>query len=149
MSKILWHYTVAGYLPAIAGYGLLLGSNAGAPDERPMLWFSANQKWEPTATKGVLTPTGKYRQLTFDELVDSTGCIRFGLPADDTRLMDWKSACAFAGTPRRLREAMERIGTRDGAQPSHWFGTGEAIPLEQLRLQAWADGWRDADAGVL
>ena len=107
-----------------------------------MLWFSANQRWEPTATKLYSSKQGQ-RRLTFEEQVRLVGCIRFGLPATDARLLDWKAACAFAGTKRDTRRAMEQAGKRLGANPAHWFAVGQAIPIEELHLQIWCNGWHD------
>jgi hypothetical protein len=48
---MLWHYAPWFYLQHMVDSGDLRPSNAGAPDLTPTLWFSANQNWEPTATK--------------------------------------------------------------------------------------------------
>lgn len=87
MARILWHYAPGQYLPDMVSAGRLRTSNVGAPGEAPLLWFSANQTWEPTATKSVQTRRGLMR-LTFAQQVARSGCIRFGLPSDDCRLLD-------------------------------------------------------------
>lgn len=142
----LWHYTPWSYLPKIVENGALRGSNAGAPGEVPMLWFSANQRWEPTARKLLLSPSGNAEQLTFEQQADLYGAIRFGISADDVRLLNWKSACTAAGTPRESRRELERVGKRIGASPSDWFATSAQIPLEELRLQVWVGKWQDASS---
>ena len=94
MNKVLpyktwtvWHYAPWVYLPSMVESGVLRVSNDGFAGEKPLLWFSTNQKWEATATKVVRTDTGALRFLTFKEQEQELGCIRFGLTADDSRLL--------------------------------------------------------------
>ena len=142
--NMVWHYAPWAYLPAMVESGALRGSNTGAEGEAPMLWFSANQQWEPTATKMIRNSAGATVSMTFKQQVQMVGCIRFGMGADDCRLLDWKAACAFAGTTRDSRRALERVGKKKGADPAHWFATAAPIPLTELYFQVWADGWRDS-----
>lgn len=141
---MVWHYAPWAYLPAMVESGALRGSNVNAAGEKPMLWFSANQKWEPTATKMILNKNGTTVQMTFKQQQQIWGCIRFGMAADDSRLLNWHAACAFAGTPRETRRTLERVGEKKRADPAHWFATAATIPLAELHFQVWVDGWRDA-----
>ena len=96
--KAVYHYAPWAYLPSMVEAGCLRPSNAGAEGEAALLWFSAHQHWEPTATKLLMRRDGASRLMTFAEQLASFGCIRFRLAADDPRLMTWKAACAVAGT---------------------------------------------------
>lgn len=136
----VWHYTVIEYLPKIHGYGMLLPSNAAAEDELPMLWFSANQKWEVTATKPYASASGRMVAPSMQDVLDEGRAIRFGLLRNDPRLMGWRAACKYAGTPRRLREAMERVGIQQGGSPRDWYAVGDAIPVDDLFFQFFRDG---------
>ena len=49
-QEYVWHYAPWSYLVRMVEFGALRPGNASATNEVPMLWFSANQKWEPTAT---------------------------------------------------------------------------------------------------
>lgn len=139
-----WHYTPWSYLPSIVQAGFLWGSNAFAEREKPMLWFSANQHWEPTATKMVASSTGKILNLTTAEQIEQFGRIRFGISANDSRLENWKNACITAGTPPKKRRHMESWGRKVGGNPAHWFATDKNIELSELHFQVWFDGWCDA-----
>jgi hypothetical protein len=132
-------------LPKIVDAGHLAPCNAGAPGELPMLWFSSHPFWEPTATKMVMNDRGTFFQLTFRQQVEDIGCIRFALAADDPRLMDWKRACAVAGTPREQRRAMARVGRKKQADPAQWFGCSVPIPLSDLTLEVFIGKWRRTD----
>jgi hypothetical protein len=142
--KLIWHYAPWAYLPAMVKSGALRGSSAGAAGEALMLWFSANQQWEPNATKMLKKNSGQVVQMTFKQQVAQFGCIRFGIAADDYRLLNWKDACAAAGTPRESRRVLEKVGKKAGAGPAHWFATAATIPLAELNFQVWLDGWKDA-----
>jgi hypothetical protein len=141
--NMLWHYSAWVHLPSIVESGELRGSNAWAADELPMLWFSANQKWEPTATKMWRYDSGKVLRLTFKEQANHFGCIRFGLAAADQRLLNWGDACTVAGTPRGIRRTLQKVGKKRGGNPAHWFATPETIPLAELDFQVWgwSEGW--------
>ncbi|AWB33939.1 hypothetical protein [Orrella marina] len=144
MSEFVWHYTTGDHrLKSITGLGFLIPSNVGAPKERPLLWFSANQEYEPTAIKMVARADGSIEQLTFEQQNELAGCVRFGLPAADRRLMSWKRACSFARTPRVVRTAMEQTGIQCGGNPAHWFAVSELIPVNSTKAQIWDEAkWR-------
>lgn len=139
--KYVWHYTVIEYLPKIRGYGMLLPSNASAEGELPLLWFSANQEWEPTAAKPMRSVTGRLVTPSMREVFEQGRAIRFGLPSDDPRLLCWFAACKYAGTPRRMREAMERVGIQQGGNPKDWYATTDPIPVGDLEMQAYQGKW--------
>ena len=145
MTKV-FHYAPWAYLPRIVTSGALLPSNAGAEHEVQILWFSAHQKWEPTACKLRKMPDGTFKRMSFQEQLVSFGCIRFGLAASDLRLLEWKVACSMAGTKREVRRDLERVGRKLGASPSHWFATTQSVPLSELDLEVFGEGaWHPAD----
>lgn len=124
-----FHYTAGPKLQAILEAGELRPSNAGAPNERPLLWFSSNPRWEPTATKMVATQRG-VRHLSMAEQRTLFGCVRFELGAPLVPLLlPWAEACRAAGTSRDDRRALERSGKRLGGNPDQWFAYPEPIPL--------------------
>src|SRR4051794_4024102 len=94
--------------------------------EAPVLWFSAAQDWEPTASRAIRTGS-EVRVLSDREHEERFGCIRFGLPANDLRLIDWDAACKAAGIPPRLRQALERSGRARGVDPVNWWGSWAAV----------------------
>lgn len=146
MSAV-FHYAPWGYLPAIVQSGYLKPSNAGAAGEHPMLWFSSHQHWEPTAGKTWRSASGTVGMMSFRQQLARAGCIRFGLPAADPRLLTWKAACLAAGTPRDDRRAMERAGKKRGGDPGQWFAIATPVPLSELRLEVFIDGkWMPANA---
>lgn len=144
MDKV-WHYTPWSYLKEICGYGELLTTNTGAAHENPLLWFSANQRYEPTAIKLTSNGLGGLRRTTFDEQVSKVGCIRFGLSAKDLRLLNWDKACKTAGMTKKEKIALEARGKELGANPAQWFASETSIGLAELQLQVWVNEWLDMD----
>lgn len=137
----VWHYAPWSRLGAIVASGHLRPSNAGGKvDEVPLLWFSANQEWEPTATKMVDLPNGRLYQMSFAEQQEVSGCIRFGLPADDLRLIAWKRACSVADIGREERRGLERAGRKRGADPKHWFATVASVDVGELAFMVLLRG---------
>ncbi|MGP5191997.1 hypothetical protein [Vreelandella alkaliphila] len=140
----VYHYTnLVQKLPQILNSGQLL-PRADMAGEQPLIWFSANPFWEPTATKPRRFG-GTLVSLKFWEYRDLFGCVRFALPADDSRLMTWREACKYAGIPRNDRRKMEAVGRKWGGDPKQWFAVPAAIPLTDVELEV-LDGktWRAA-----
>lgn len=141
---LVWHYATWISLSQISESGALFGSNAQSPMELPMLWFSANQVWEPTATKAAMDSRGNVCFLTFTQQVELFGCVRFGLAADDPRLLNWRDACTVARTPREQRKALEKSGKKMGGNPQHWTATIADVSLSELVFQVWVGQWGQA-----
>lgn len=132
--KRIYHYTSqAHHLPLILESETLIG-RADLETERRLVWFSLNPNWEPTATK----PTWEHGALTWQtphEYHCRFGMARLSLPANDPRLMDWRTACKYAGIPTRDRKAMEAVGKKDGGNPKHWFAVPGPIPVSELEVE--------------
>lgn len=135
---MLFHYAPCSRLNEIVNSGHLRPSNAGAPSENPLLWFSSNQHWEPTATKVLNTPYG-LKALSFQEQASQFGCIRFGIGDEDMRLMPWRQACDSGGIRRDARRAMVLYGHKRGAKPGHWFAVCMTVALADLTFEIWRD----------
>lgn len=141
----VFHYAPWAKLPAIVQSGCLRPSNAAAADELPLLWFSAHQRWEPTATKMMQTERGLVL-LTMDEQVERFGCIRFGLISTDPRLLPWVTACKAAGMGDMTRRKLERVGVKRGGTPGNWFAIADSVTLSGLTFDVYgAGGWHAAD----
>ena len=130
--SMYFHYAPWSYLRRIVDSGHLRTSNAGGPPDEPgLLWFSAHQNWEPTATK-LFKKEGASFRLTFQQQEQRFGCIRFGLNSDDQRLLPWAEACKYAGITRVDRRNLEIAGRRLGANPAQWFASPLPIALDDL-----------------
>jgi len=142
-SNFVWHYTVGTRLSAISDSGQLIPTrspHAGA--SLGVLWFSRQQKWEPSTARTAWMRHQAARAAF--PLVD--GLYRFGLPATDSRLIPWPTVTRVADIDIPEAMAMVSAGLRRGACPTDWLGALSAIPLSGLRFQRWnGEAWQDAD----
>lgn len=143
MSKspeTLYHYTIGPKLRLIGdarrleprGYGM-----AASAREKPVLWWSENPLWEPSANK-VMSLDGKsFFRPTLKELQENVGVYRFaldcrkpdGLHAVGIKLIPWARIPLIAKIDPGDVARMLRGGMNVGATPTHWWGTLEPVPL--------------------
>lgn len=135
-TSMVWHYAPWTSLQAIAAAGSLRGTKNKATDKAPLLWFSRNQHWEPTATKSIDTVHGVL-QLTDEQHIRLLGRARFGLPTNDPRLLNFGCACLAAGIDRYGQMGIESLAKLKGADTQEWFATTAPVPLSSLKFEAW------------
>jgi hypothetical protein len=143
--KKVWHYTTARRLAAILQAGELRFAAGLLPKgEKPVVWFSSNEEWEPTANIPLRQPDGRMAIATKDAtcLLEG-GLARIGV-ACETAAHDWEAYKRLSGiTPKHARE-MYKAAIAQGARPGQWFANFEPVPRSQwLAVEVW-DGreWR-------
>jgi hypothetical protein len=138
-AALLWHYTAGHKLPLIREACALRPNGAKvAPSERPVLWFSAEAVYEPTAIKLVQMPgQAKLRRPSVAEMHELVGVFRFAIDRADPRLAAWPAVHRRARISPAGVANMIRAGVEIGAKPMNWFGSFEDIPLADLRFEAW------------
>lgn len=138
-KPLLWHYTAGHKLPLIREACALRPNGAKvAPSERPVLWFSAEAVYEPTAIKLVQMPGhAKLRRPSVAEMHELVGVFRFAIDRADPRLAAWPAVHRRARISDAGVANMIRAGVEIGAKPMNWFGAFEEIPLADLRFEAW------------
>ena len=141
IPEALFHYTVGPKLALIAqskhlipvGYGL-----ASSQKERPVLWFSENPQWEPTATKVMSMDSGKtFMRPTLPMLQQTVGIYRYrldtrnpeALNAAGIRLLPWSRVQLTARIDPKDVGLMVKAGMNLGATPTHWWGVMDPVPL--------------------
>ena len=141
MSHVYHYSNLVQKLPAILNSGHLLPHTDSLVDA-PWVWFSEQPFWEPTATKPCRTDNALVN-LKFWEFRDLFGCIRFALPADDSRLLSWREVCQQAGLSRVDRRKLEAAARKRGGDPKQWFAVPSAIPLADMSLEILSiNEWR-------
>ncbi|MGO4304502.1 hypothetical protein [Cupriavidus sp. RAF12] len=148
-SRYVWHYTVGTPLAAIAQSGRLVPAAAHVwptrGGEQEILWFSRNQQWDPSASKDDCLSEARHT-LSRSGLHARFGLYRFGLSANDIRLLPWPTITRVADIDVPEAMTMVASGLRCGAAPTDWLGTMSGIPLADLRFEAWTGTeWRTAD----
>jgi len=113
-------------------------ATAHVPDgERPIVWFSARQHWEPTASKGKII-NGVRSTMTLREMISKgDGLWRFGvLVAELQSYHQLKKSAAIAPAMAR---ALERSARECGADPAFWYGSLEAVKVSGCTIQCLYD----------
>lgn len=152
-ASYLWHYTAGHKLPMIREARALYPNGAKiAPREHPVLWFSAESVYEPTAIKLVQMPgSARPRRPSMGELHEMIGVFRFAIDRADPRVLPWQAVHRLARISPVGVANMLRAGVEIGAKPTNWFGAFEKIELADLRFEAWTgEKWISAslDASI-
>jgi hypothetical protein len=132
---IAWHYTTGQKFLAIVESGYLKPTNIDVrPPEKPILWFSLNQKWENTANKAILEADGEIKRLSMQETRRlGGGLVRFGI----------KPNVLYLGNQLRIKASMSasiwkvlcKEGLKQNAKPSEWCGSLKPIPINKLFIE--------------
>jgi hypothetical protein len=147
-QPLVWHYTSIVDALLIIASETLRPTTVNVPEgERPAVWFSAEQAWEPTSAKGLRDiKTGEARTLSMAEQHEHVGVARFGIGLDTPGLVDWQTFKRESGMPPRFAVEFEAVSRRVwGANPDLWFASFEPVPRALWRaVESW-DGtrWHD------
>jgi hypothetical protein len=134
-KRLVWHYTTGYYLERIIKTQTLLPTEKGIePGERPALWFSKEQHWEPTAQKRWPNPDGTYRLLGMLGTYQHVGGLgRIGVDPDRVELCDFATFVATSGIPQEAVRKMRRVGREQRANPRNWL-----VSFAPVRSESWA-----------
>ncbi len=151
-NTLLWHYTTGQCFKDIVDDGVIRPSTArAAKGERPIVWFSSNQEWEPTSTKIFVAHNGETWRLSKEELrVTGNGLLRFGVTRRTARL-DWTAMKRQSGMSRATARELKVIGRRMGSKPEWWYGTfypvqrSEWVAIDVLDEGQWVRVFRDGE----
>jgi hypothetical protein len=159
---IYWHYTVGVYIMQIIADNLTLrpgNVNGGffLKGERPAIYFTRRETWEPTATKGIFLPdapeltpgeaiaglTPEYyarygRKATVAECAEvGHGLFRIGV-APDAAPVTWEAFVESGGLPRKMARALKRSAHADGSRVEDWRLRYDPLPFpEWARVELW------------
>lgn len=139
---LAWHYTVADRVESILTAGHLWGlpDDCLFPGERPVVWFSLNQSFEPTAYKGIIdVRTGLRRDMTWAEM-RAEGIYRFGAPP--RALLCGDRLRRAARIPAWLWRNLHDVGLQQKADPTDWFGHVGSMPIDGMRVERMTDAER-------
>ncbi len=120
--QMVWHYRNWRRLPEIIASRCLLPTDTNFAAGLPLFWFTANRICDPTSADGVF------------------GSVRFGLRADDVRVLPWWHVFVSAGA-----DPAEFIATLEltGAARDEWYAIAEPVPLDELMFEVLRDGAGD------
>lgn len=130
-----WHYTTGERFLSIVECGFLLPATALITSkERPVVWFSLNQEWEPTANKMLRSPDGTLIFLDKEGTCKfGGGLVRFGYPLE--RTIRWPLLARKAKIPPTTRVGLELAARENGSNPNDWCGVLRPVPLDELTIE--------------
>ena len=140
--KIAWHYTINKRAVLILKDGFIRPATAYVPaDEIPIVWFSTNQNWEPTANKALINDSGHATSLTMQETIQvGGGGWRFGMPTE--KLIYYRKAIQAANISAGTARGLEQAARDVGSNPTWWWGAIEPVNVsdcivERLEGDTW------------
>ena len=147
-SRRLFHYTRASNFLKILRAGFIkLATEIVAAKERPVVWFSFNPHWEPTASPGCEDPiTGVRRTVNFEELTRMDAPIRIEIPETEAA-HDWNDFKRLSHCPHKTWRNLSRTARAAGSDPKDWRVSFEAVPRTDWRcVEIFMNGdWEPLD----
>ncbi len=138
-KMMAWHYTRGHGYREIIKSGFLKCADAGiTKNEKPVLWFSINQLWEPTVNGAELVDGGKtIKFLTMFETWESQGCFRFGIPSN--HLIPWIELKKIANIPSKIKQGLEISALEIGSNPYQWYGCMQPMDITGMVIEVMKD----------
>lgn len=153
MSALVWHYTTGECLARILGDEKIVPATVGvevARGERPAVWFTTRETFEPTTRKAEIRFGGARHLLTVEEMRQRAGGLfRIGIEAASAP-HNWTYHARRGGVATAVARRLERNAMQDGSDPQTWRVIYGDVPASMWRaIQTSLDGivWTDdADA---
>lgn len=138
-SMMAWHYTRGYGFKKIIESGFLKCADGGISiHEKPVLWFTVNQLWEPTVNGAKLVNGGRnIKSLTMLETWESEGLYRFGVPSN--QLIPWVDLVKVANIPSKVRKVLEISARKMGSNPYQWCGYMQPMEIHETVIETMAD----------
>jgi hypothetical protein len=138
---MLFHYTTYPSYLSITRDKLILPATAYVPFwEKPIVWFSTEQFFEPTAAKGWKSYHGPTETLALDGLVEhGISPVRIGVNAAVAPYR-WGELKSLSGMSSTTACALASRARDQGANPSKWYGTFEAVNAEKWQTIEYYNG---------
>lgn len=134
--NLAWHYTTGEKFELILFCGYLkttLSSHELRENERPVLWFSINQKWEQTASYRIVKDGKLIKSPMLENKEGVGGLVRLGYP--HSQLLPWIELWKAAGIIPQMKRLLEKNAREDGSNQFHWMGTFNNISLADLVIE--------------
>jgi len=142
-EKRLFHYTTGLALAEILKDGKInVATENVTAKEKPVVWCSFRQDWEPSTMKGVTdAKTGKVRNATIPEIAFmGRGLARIEINASAAPY-PWHIYIMQAGTPKRILKGLYNTAVAVGARVEDWRVSFEPIKEKDwLVVECSADG---------
>ena len=133
-----WHYTISDRAWLIFQDGLIKPATAGVRHpEKPVVWFSTQQHWEPTANKMAYTTSGELIHMSTKMMFQEVGgeLFRFGIGTH--HLLPWHRLARAARIPIKVQKGLITTAREAKADPMKWYGTLKPVPVIDTIIQRY------------
>jgi len=133
-ARLVWHYTKGFHESRIISDRLIRPASLYVPEnEKPIVWFSTNQRWERMVSAVDRGPMEKLVELY-------GGLVRIGVE-EATVPLHWEQLKQLSGMSARAARLFEKRARRIFAEPREWRGTFDAVPALLWRsVEDWKNG---------
>src|SRR5207248_9656228 len=116
---MIWHYTAGDNFKSIFYSKVIRPATAHiAPGEKSIVWFSTEEWWEPSVTKGRRRPDGTIEDLGMDALHAAGFMLwRIGV-APDTAPYTWSERKKLSGMPSDVAMQLAKIAKQKAGNAS-------------------------------
>jgi hypothetical protein len=128
-ANVVYHYTTGQNFHRIVGMGAILPAVDYVPlGEKPIVWFSYDPLWEPTACKSLRDNSGSIIHLDREGTAQhGGGLVRIGVHPR-TAPHDWHTLKELSGMSSKIARALYRTAIEKGSRPGNWRGTFDPVP---------------------
>jgi hypothetical protein len=141
----LFHYTTARHIHSIFVDQEIRPATAGVPpNERPVVWFSFRQDWEPTATPLVGNPQVGFRRCTLSELESTDTPFRIKVEPS-IAAVDWAAWKRKSGVhPKEARKLKAAAEAQDSNVDDYRMSFEPVAFDSWVSVEFYLDGeWQD------
>jgi hypothetical protein len=146
---IAWHYTTGLKAQHIFNDARLkLETGPVSSGERPALWFTASDAFEPTAFQAIQRPDGTTHEITTvaEQAAVGQGLVRIAVRTN--RLHPYSAWVEKSGVHPLMQMGMELAAGKAGSNTADWWVSFKTIKAEAWeRIEVSADGstWSELD----
>ena len=132
-----YHYTVQEHLESILSDQMIMPAIGGVPNgETPVVWFSTQPIWEPTASK-MLKYMGKISYLTTPQMFElfAGQLVRLGISTH--HLLSWVPLTKAAHISRKEQRRLLKTAKKMGADHMRWYGHLQPVLVHRVTIENW------------
>lgn len=132
--KPVFHYTTLDRVQSILAAGQIKPATVGVmPPEIPAVWLSTAEKWEHTATKRLVTLSGRARLGTLSGMIEAGATLaRIQIDPARVALILARDLQAALNIPPAIHRILIKSGKQAGANPAEWRAVAGAVPISAI-----------------
>ena len=141
MAILAWHYTIGVLLAEIESSGVIRPATEFVDKrERPVVWFTTRDTFEPTAVKMLRRPDGTLRSLSVEE-TERLGRGLFRIGVDPGGLLTWNEWRKRSRVRPVMADALEKVARDQGSDVTEWLVSFKPVPAPAWEaVEVWYRG---------